>query len=92
MTQYKEVNKQEFFKSLSVWNRCYMKKPKSWQKIWFWWEKDSRKPNEQWFMNIARSTRTEMEDSYWINAKNIEFWIDKMGCEGYKYYVSEGSL
>lgn len=89
MAKSKEISKAEFWKALSKWKRCYMKKPKSWQKIWFWWEKDKNDPKEQWFMNIARSTRTGIEDSVWIIAKDIEHWTDQMEREGYKYHIDE---
>lgn len=83
------VNKKKFIKALSEWKRCYMKKPKSWQKVWFWWEYDKNSPNEQWFMNIAKSTRSGIDESFWIIAKNLDMWIDQMEREGYKYYISD---
>jgi hypothetical protein len=85
----KDITKAEFMKALSKWKRGYMKKPKSWQKVWLWWEKDKNDPKEQWFMNVARSTRTGIEESSWIIAKDIEHWIGAMEREGYKYHIDE---
>jgi len=85
----KNVTREEYMKALSKWQRCYMKKPKSWQKVWMWWEKDKNDPKEQWFMNIARSTRTGIEESVWITAKDVEHWIGYMDREGYKYHIDE---
>lgn len=86
-TKNKDITKDKFMNALSKWKKCYMKKPKSWQKVWFWWERDSHKPDEQWFMNIAKSTRDGIDDSYWINANNIHSCIDQMERAGYKYYI-----
>lgn len=83
------VTREEFMKALSNRKRCYIKKPKSWQKIWMWWEPDKNDPNEKWFMNIARASKNEIEESVWIIAKNIDHWIGYMEREGYKYYVNE---
>jgi hypothetical protein len=40
-------------------------------------------------MNIANSTRTGIEESVWITAKEIELWIGCMEKEGYKYHIDE---
>jgi len=85
----KEITLKEFLKALSKWKRGYMKKPRSWQKIWFWWEPNKLDPKEQWFMNIARSTRDGMEDSVWVNANNIEHRLSCLEREGYKYHIDE---
>lgn len=84
-----DITKKDYLKALSKWKKCYMKKPKSWQKVWMWWEKDKNEPKEQWFMNIARSSKTSIDESVWISAKDIEHWIDHMEREGYKYYANE---
>jgi hypothetical protein len=89
VSKVKEISKDDFMKALSKWKRCYIKKPKSWQKVWMWWERDKSDPKEQWFMNIARSTRTGIENSVWITAKDIEHWIGYMEREGYKYHIDE---
>lgn len=85
----KPVAKKEFMTALSKWNRCYIKKPKSWQKVWLWWEKSKHNPKEQWFMNIAKTTRTATEPSTWIIASDIEDWFSHMERDGYKYYIDE---
>jgi hypothetical protein len=85
----KELTKEEFIKALFKWNRCYLKKPKSWQKIWMWWEKDKNDPKERWFMNVAVSTRTGIEESSWITAKQLEDWLDYRERQGYKFYADE---
>jgi hypothetical protein len=85
----KEITKKEFFKALSEWKRGYMKKNRSWQKIWLWWEMDKANPNEQWFMNVAKSTKTGMEKPSWVIAKDIENWINALEKQGYKYHIDE---
>jgi hypothetical protein len=85
----KEITKAEFIKHLSKWNRCYMKKPKSWQKVWMWWERDKNDSKEQWFMNVATSTRTGIEESVWVTAKQLNDWLDYKEKQGYKYYTDE---
>lgn len=83
------ISKEDYIKELSKWKKCYMKKPKSWQKVWMWWEKDKNDPNEQWFMNIARSTKTGIDKSVWIIADNVSHWISYMEREGYQCYINE---
>lgn len=85
----KSVNKKDFLKHLSKWNRCYMKKPNSWKKVWFWWEKLKDDPKEQWFMNIAKSTRKDIEKSSWVTANDIENIFNLMERDSYKYYIEE---
>lgn len=85
----KQLDRESFIKELSKWNKCYMKKPKSWQKVWFWWEKLQFEPKEQWFMNIAKSTRTGIEPSSWITANDIHSIFNFMERDGYKYYIEE---
>jgi hypothetical protein len=85
----KEITKEEFIKILSKWKRGYLKKPKSWQRIWMWWEKDKSDPKEQWFMNVAVSTRTGIEESTWITAKQLSDWLDYKERQGYKFYADE---
>ena len=47
-TKNKEVTFEQFVAHLNAGNKGYMKKPRSWQKCWFWWE-----DKEQWFLNKA---------------------------------------
>ena len=84
-----DITRQDFLKALSKWNRCYMKKPRSWQKVWLWWERDNSQSNEPWFMNIARSTRDGIEKSSWITANDINLRLNYMESAGYKYHLNE---
>jgi hypothetical protein len=88
MIKDNEISKEEFIKCLKEWNKCYMQKPKSRQKIWLWWENEGY-TNNQWFMNIARSNKTGIEQSSLIIATYIDHWIDFKEREGYKYYSNE---
>ena len=47
----KDITYKQFVDYLNGGNRGYMKKPRSWQKCWFWWE-----DKEQWFLNKAFDT------------------------------------
>jgi hypothetical protein len=88
----KHTSKENFLNALSKWKKCYMKKPKSWQKVWLWWEKSKYDPKEQWFMNVAMSTKKgkdTKEDSVWFTADNINAWLDYMERQGYNYYTNE---
>ena len=85
----KDITYDEFKAHMDKGNKVYMKKPKSWQKIWFWWE--SKK--EKWFLNKAVEKRAGgkviTEGSVWITAKQIEDHTDFMFRQGYKYYIDE---
>ena len=48
-------DRKEFMKALNKGNTCYLRKPRSWQKIYFWWEDN----NEQWFMNQVYDIRED---------------------------------
>jgi hypothetical protein len=85
----KTIDRKVFIKELSKWNKCYMKKPKSWQKVWFWWERLKDDPKEQWFMNVARSNRKGIDPSSWVTANDIEDIFNFMERDGYKYYIDE---
>ena len=82
----KDITYEQFVSYLNKGNRGYMKKPRSWQKCWFWWEDD-----EQWFLNKAYDKRSdglvEPEPSVWITAKDMEHHMDHMQRQGYKYYI-----
>ena len=66
-----------------------MKKPKSWQKVWFWWE-DKK---DKWFLNKAFDKRSggrvEPEPSVWITANQMPSHLDFMERQGYKYHTDE---
>ena len=89
MKKKSNVTYEEFLNHLNEGNKCYMKKPKSWQKCWFWWE--SKK--EKWFLNKAYDKReggkVEPEPSVWITAKQMESHLDFMERQGYKYHIHE---
>jgi len=85
----KDITYDEFKAHMDKGNKVYMKKPKSWQKIWFWWE--SKK--EKWFLNKAAEKRAGgkviTEGSVWITAKQMKDHMDFMFRQGYKYYIDE---
>ena len=85
----KDITYKQFVTHLNKGNKGYMKKPKSWQKIWFWWQ--SKK--EKWFLNKAYDKRQGgkiiIEPSVWITAAQMEDLLDFMERQGYKYNVDE---
>lgn len=78
----------EFIAALNKGKRVFMKKPRSWQGVWFWWE-----DKDQWFLNKAYDKRTagkvEPEESAWITAKDMEQHFNYLERQGYKYYIDE---
>ena len=87
MKKQNDVTYQQFVDHLNSGNKVYMKKPRSWQKVWFWWE-----DKDQWFLNKAYEKRVEKrvepEPSVWITAKQMnEGYFDFMERQGYKYYI-----
>ena len=86
------VSKEDFLKALDKGKKCYLRKPRSWQKVWYWWEIDKKDPTERWFMNIYRSDKKgkeNFEQSSWIIAKDLDTWLNHAEREGYKYYIHE---
>ena len=88
-TKNKEVTYDQFVAYLNAGNRGYMKKPRSWQKVWFWWE-----DKDQWFLNKAyeeRKSNTIDENGFmkssWITAKDLPSHLPFMERKGYKYYI-----
>ncbi len=83
-----DLSYEEFLSNLNKGKRCFMKKPRSWQRIWFWWE-----DKEQWFLNKAYDKRTagkvEPEPSVWITAKDLESHVKYLERQDYKYYTDE---
>ena len=79
----------DFVNHLNEGNKVYMKKPRSWQRCWFWWE-DKK---EKWFLNKAYDKRVdgrvEPEPSVWITANDLESHLNFMERQGYKYYINE---
>ena len=45
----KDITYKQFIAHMNKGNKVYMKKPRSWQKVWFWWE--SKK--EKWFFTMG---------------------------------------
>jgi hypothetical protein len=89
MKQKELKDREEFMKALNKGNTCYLRKPRSWQKIHFYWEDK----NEQWFMNKVYDIREDgqvkpdVSKGVWIIAKDLDHHIDTMEREGYKYYL-----
>jgi hypothetical protein len=78
----------EFLNHLNEGNKGYMKKPRSWQRCWFWWE-----DKERWFLNKAydkrKNGKVEPEESVWITAKDMEHQCSFLERQGYKYFKDE---
>jgi len=92
MKKEKPVSKEEFLKALNECKKCYLKKPRSWQKVWYWWEIDKKDPTERWFMNVYKSEkkgRDEFDKSSWITARDLDVWLNHAEREGYNYYIHE---
>ena len=83
------IKRKEFLKILSQWKKAYIRKPRSWQKIWLWWEKLDSHPDEQWFMNISKTSRNGKEPPVWVIATDLNHWLDAYERDGYKYYYDE---
>ena len=87
-TKNKEVTFEQFVAHLNAGNKGFMKKPRSWQKCWFWWE-----DKDQWFLNKAYDQRkdgvVEPEPSAWITANDLPNHLPFMERQGYKYYIHE---
>ena len=86
------VSKEDFLKALNEGKKCYLRKPRSWQKVWYWWEIDKKDPTERWFMNVYRADKKGKENfdhSSWITAKDLDTWLNHAEREGYKYYIHE---
>jgi len=48
----KPITKEEFLSALDKGKKGYLQKPKSWQKIWYWWEDE-----DHWFMNVYKEEK-----------------------------------
>jgi|TARA_B110000483_G_scaffold198482_1_gene237705 hypothetical protein len=85
----KDITYKQFVAHLDKGNKTYVKKPKSWQKVWFWWE--SKK--DKWFLNKAYEKREDgcivKEPSVFITAKQMESHLGFMERQGYKYHIDE---
>jgi hypothetical protein len=84
----KPLTKEQFLDALNKGKKGYAQKPKSWQKIWYWWED----PKDPWFMNIYKSEkRGEFNPGKgnWVIAKDLDNWLDSDERSGYKFYIDE---
>jgi len=84
----KDITYDQFLTHLNKGKKGYMKKPRSWQKIWFWWE-----DKDCWFLNKAYDKRkdgkVEPEESVWITAKDMHHHCGHLERQGYKYFKDE---
>lgn len=84
-----DITYKQFVTHMDKGNKVYMQKPKSWQKIWFWWESK----REKWFLNKAHDkregSRVIVEKSVWITAEQMESDLKFMERRGYKYHIGE---
>ena len=84
-----DITYKQFVTHMDKGNKVYMQKPKSWQKIWFWWESK----REKWFLNRAADKRVDgrviIENSVWITANQMETHLSFMARQGYKYHIDE---
>ena len=84
-----DITYKQFIAHMDKGNKVYMQKPKSWQKIWFWWESK----REKWFLNKAYDKREDgrviTDNSVWLTAKQMESHLKFMERRGYKYQIDE---
>jgi len=66
--------------------KIFLKKPKSWQRIYLWWE-----DSEHWFLNKAATKRSngglKLEESVWITSNDLDKFISFAVRQGYEIYV-----
>jgi hypothetical protein len=84
-----DITYKQFIAHMNKGNKVYIRKPKSWQKIWFWWE--SKK--EKWFLNKAFEEREGGKvirgGAVWITAAQMDSHFDFMERQGYRYHIDE---
>ena len=87
--QVADITYKQFIAHMDKGNKVYMQKPRSWQKIWFWWESK----REKWFLNKAADKREDgqvvIEKSVWMTAEQMEPYLSFMERQGYKYHIDE---
>lgn len=83
------VTHKQFIAHMNKGNKVYMKKPKSWQRVWFWWEPKS----ENWFLNRAPEKREDVrlviESLGWFVATQVDAYLNFMERQGYSYYINK---
>lgn len=66
--------------------KIYLKKPKSWQRIYLWWE-----DSDHWFLNKAATKRSKgglkLEESVWITSNDLDRFISFAVRQGYEIYI-----
>ena len=82
----KKIEKSKVRDFLDQDTRVYLKKPKSWQRIYLWWEN-----NDRWFLNKAYSKKSkndlQLEKSVWITMNDLDSFILFAVREGYEIYI-----
>lgn len=83
-----KISESEVRTFLNKDKRIYLKKPKSWQRIYLWWEN-----SECWFLNKAFSKKTknskiDLEKSSWITSNDLDNFISFSVRQGYEIYLT----
>tara|TARA_R100001460_G_scaffold29040_7_gene57894 strand:+ start:3321 stop:3584 length:264 start_codon:yes stop_codon:yes gene_type:complete len=85
----KEISKKDFIAEIKDGKKPFLRKPRSWQKCYFWME-SKRDP---WFVNKAFTKRVKgnisTQKSTWITTKEISEHFDYYVSLGYKAYSHE---
>lgn len=85
-TSNKKIQESEVRTFLDQDKKIYLKRPKSWQRIYLWWE-----DSERWFLNKAYTKRTKggfkLDESVWINTNGLDSFISFAVRQGYEIYV-----
>jgi len=85
-TNDKKITEDQVRDFLNQDKKIYLKKSKSWQRIYLWWEDD-----ERWFLNKAYTKRVKggfkLEESVWINSNGLDSFISFAVRQGYEIYV-----
>jgi hypothetical protein len=85
-----EITLNEFIKAMIHGKECYLKKPKSWQRLHFWYE-DLK---DRWFINKAYDFRVKgegvaIEESCWITERYLVQHLEYYERQGYKFHINE---
>ena len=82
------LTKEKFLIALDKGKKGYAQKPKSWQKIWYWWEDNS----DTWFMNVYKEEKKGsllFKNSSWITKEDLHSRLTVDEKSGYKFYIDE---